>query len=377
MEAFTSWAGLDFSESNKTPSNINFEPHEGSEPANFPWSHTPSFVGNETGIVGASSHMRLQPSSVTPYESSQSHSWLPNKVMNDFAPSIQRTLPTSTHPTIMFSQNQSWLPDEAMNDFTPPIQRTLPATTLHTTDSLDVATWVRHVGDLNYKLFGHEKTMIDGLSTARECIIDQVFSLALDLVNLLDQLHAIRDIPSPSYGSPGSSESQPYASGSPLPHPPRFTATERAHEDKSGLYYIEKDQSNYLLLLSCYTRLLSIFGHFFGAFQNSINHSNNSFETLISRHLPSITVGSYRLKSNPTMQLLLMIDLAEIVIGQISQTLTSTISRFNIGEGCQSLDRNFCDSITVQALDTICIRKRDLSASMAKLKSSMGQIKLG
>jgi len=207
--------------------------------------------------------------------------------------------------------------------------------------------WVGSLASLNSRLLGHRKEVADFIISmkssttpltpwspgqvfpsqpacsaesrqiSRSWILDKSFSLALQLVRLLDH-STVADVDEDNlFGIPATCRDGCWSR-----HHTTATRPNRMHED----------YANRLLLLSCYSRLLDIFSEFFACLQSMLDYEKTcnislDVKSLLPSTLSLIENGNSCLKGVPELQARMTLDFAGNLIDVICTKFEAAIAR--------------------------------------------------
>lgn len=185
---------------------------------------------------------------------------------------------------------------------------------------VDMFTWMTKLAELNSELFKRAEQMArvnlneQSLQPDPVFAVDQIFCLSQQLLDLLNQVHP-RFTRVPSRSSTMSSVSS-WSSSSTGP------SSEKHHtHSKTSL-----DPGTILLAISCKVRLLEIYENLFYHVERWIS-DHDSPNPLLDIHFPGLNIGAFSLDSSSGLQVSVVIQLIEQLLGRLHNiTLSMDIS---------------------------------------------------
>lgn len=215
------------------------------------------------------------------------------------------------------------------------------------TQNLRLST-IRGLSDLNVEMF----TLSSTIPKPPACIsqphswkdkdfaIDKTFQLSQRLIEVLDKLY------------PSNSESN-----SCTMKPPREDELPVFAPNDSPSF----DQSSFLLVLSCYQRLIETYHDIFGNMQACLDRS-----TVTAREdyvqMPDMKVGSFSVPDSSALQITMILQLSRHLLRRMGTIIKSLKTNYN-GGGTNDLM-----SLTFQAVNT---REDELIETINKLRNSL------
>lgn len=244
---------------------------------------------------------------------------------------------------VMLSAEQKSPPDDG-------IVRTCPGTPRtksQETQNLRLST-IRELSDLNVEMF----TLSSTIPKPPNCIpqphswknkdfaIDKAFQLSQRLIEVLDKLY------------PRNSESN-----SSVMTPLQEVASPVLAPNDSPLF----DQSSFLLVLSCYQRLIETYHDIFGNMQACLDRSLvTAREDYVQ--MPDMKVGSFSVPDSSALQITMILQLSRHLLRRMGTIIKSLNTDYNDG-GTDDLM-----SLTFMAVNT---RENELIETINRLRNSL------
>ncbi|KAH7378437.1 hypothetical protein DE146DRAFT_774507 [Phaeosphaeria sp. MPI-PUGE-AT-0046c] len=239
-------------------------------------------------------------------------------------------------------------------------------------------SWVEELARLNSRLCSHEQpvcTDSPGYMTSgrsRSCslstesdkplidspiCLDDALTHTKDLIKLLDSLSSHKDPSAHNEMAQSDGEAfrnvfQDLAPGA----SPQHLDISVSNTRMSIPNVISEDPFTILLFMACYVRLIGIYKALFERIQAVINEEGPEAASplLLRSQLPRIVVGPFSLRSNPNLEVMLIIELVRFVIGRIGQAARLMTPG---ATGCPSRDLG-CKGVTpegTQSMDQIIV----------------------
>lgn len=222
-----------------------------------------------------------------------------------------------------------------------PLQEAVSATSKNVSDGFCKKSWVEELARLNSRICSHDQSAYMGSSDymiserSRSCsmstesgkspidssiCLDDALALTKDLIKLLDRLSSQDDPSTQSETSQFDDEAfrnvfQDIAFGASIYHLDVSVSNKRINIPD----VINEDPFTVLLFMSCYVRLIAIYKLLFGRIQEVVTREGPQAASSLLLHsqLPTIVVGPFSLRSNPSLEVMLIIELVHFVIGHI------------------------------------------------------------
>ncbi len=265
-------------------------------------------------------------------------------------------------------------------------------------------SWVEKLARLNSRISSHnhsvnmsssghrtpERSRSCSLSTESEkslnngpICLDEALTLTKDLIELLDRL------PSPENPSAQSEISafddgsfgkilQDIAIGTSTQHLDISISNKRL----SIPNVISEDPFTILLFMSCYVKLIDIYKLLLALIQAVImkDGPQAARPLLLRSQLPTIVMGPFSLRSNPNLEIMLIIEVVNIVIGRIGY-VARLLTPGTTGDLSQDLDSrrmtpggtNSMDHIIVSMLSTVQQSEKGLMGVIHSIRDVMTQ----
>jgi hypothetical protein len=170
--------------------------------------------------------------------------------------------------------------------------------------------------------------------------IDKTFQLSQRLIEVLDKLY------------PRVSESNSYA----LTPPQEDALPVVAPSDPPSF-----DQSSFLLVLSCYQRLIETYYNIFGNMQACLDRSMvTAREDYVQ--MPDVKVGSFSVPDSSALQITMVLQLSRHLLRRMGTIIKS------VNANCNGGGANDLMSLTFKAVNT---REEELIETINKLRNSL------
>lgn len=256
-------------------------------------------------------------------------------------------------------------------------------------------SWVEELARLNSRISSHDQSVNSETSEhttperSRSCslstesgkspmngpiCLDDALTLTKDLIELLDRLQ------SPEYPSTQSemskfddeafrNMSQDMALGTSIQHLDISVSKKRM----SIPNVISEDPFTILLFMSCYVRLIDIYKLLFARIRLVLNKEGPRAASplLLRSQLPTIVVGPFSLRSNPNLEVILIIELVDSVIAHIGHA-ARLLTPGATGDPSQELSHGAMTPGGAHSMDHIIVSM--LSAVQESEKGLIGAI---
>lgn len=176
---------------------------------------------------------------------------------------------------------------------------------------------IQSLSDLNVKLYAHAaiipkppNSLADPLSWKdKDFAIDRTFQLSQSFINILNEIWP-RYLRSPMLKPPSNMPDAVVSLNCPQARP------------TSDRQPAPLDQGSFLLILSCYLRLLDTYDKIFGNMQACLDRSSiTAEEDYVS--LPDVKVGSFALPNSSALQITLILQLARHLLNRVGEIVKS------------------------------------------------------
>ncbi|KAI4859941.1 hypothetical protein F4820DRAFT_131413 [Hypoxylon rubiginosum] len=270
--------------------------------------------------------------------------------------SVAQLQSQDTLDTWQYRFNQEWAMLSAEQQPTPDInspqkQHDVSETTACETSNLPLAT-IRDLSALSVDLFTLSSavpkppvSISQPLSWKnKDFAIDKTFQLSQTFIESIDKMYPRH----PENSSLSPTQSPAYHSSPPISGSCRPTSF---------------DQSSFLLVLSCYQRLIETYDDIFGNMQACLDRSSvTAREDYVQ--MPDVKVGSFSLPNSSALQITLILQLARHLIRRMG----IIIKTLNQGPNAATDDASDLMSLTFKALST---RESDLVERINKLRNTL------
>ncbi|EAT82882.1 hypothetical protein HBI56_068090 [Parastagonospora nodorum] len=276
-----------------------------------------------------------------------------------------------------------------------PLAEALPTVSRNISDGFCKKIWVEELARLNSRISSHDHSVNSSSSEhttperSRSCslstesgkspmngpvCLDDALALTKDLIELLDRLQSPED---PSARSDISkfgdgafrNMSQDIALGTSIQHLDISVSNKRM----SIPNVISEDPFTILLFMSCYVRLIGIYKLLFARIRSVVTNEGPQAASplLLRSQLPTIVVGPFSLRSNPNLEVMLIIELVDSVIAHIGHA-ARLLTPGTTGDPSQDLGRGTMTPKGTHSMDHIVVSM--LSAVQESEKGLMGSI---
>jgi len=199
-----------------------------------------------------------------------------------------------------------------------PVQGQLPTpqNAAEKVPGLSAISTIQSLSDLNVELYTHAvtvpnppKSLVEPLSWKdKDFAIDRTFQLSQRFIDILNthyprylQSAALSATNTPASSAPSNS----HHSGSNSDRPP-----------------LSIDQASFLLILSCYLRLIDTYDNIFGNMQACLDRASvTAREDYVS--LPNVKFGSFSLPNSSALQITLILQLARHLLNRMGEIIGS------------------------------------------------------
>lgn len=296
-------------------------------PTTATWSN-PAFVDLVSGFSSSSALSNASPTADAYLQSGDPTSTWQHRFNQEWA---------------MLSAEQQSPPDDAIVQTCPGI----PRAKSQETQNLRLST-IRELSDLNVEMFALSSTIPKPPTSIsqplswknKDFAIDKTLQLSQRLIEILDKLY------------PRNSESINYTMT-----PPQEDALPVLPPNDSPPF----DQSSFLLVLSCYQRLIETYHDIFGNMQACLDRFMlTAREDYVQ--MPDMKVGSFSVPDSSALQITVILQLSRHLLRRMGTIIKSLKANHN-GSGTNDLM-----SLTFNAVNT---REDDLIETIKKLRNSL------
>jgi len=264
------------------------------------------------------------------------------------------------------------------------------------TNSID-DTWVGKLAEINLKLYQHSTTLhlIHKSSAAfgklantslrpggedadkvmgesEGFAIDNTFRLSRQLIDIFNEIK-----PLDQRSKPSREEPLPLANGE-----LHETNGDNSHNERKAHFShltttsasarIQMDPGTSMLVLSCYLRILEIYAELFGTIHSSFPDK----DYLKGIRLPDLNLGTFSIHSNSSIQLILLLQLAQELLTRLGETVDLIDQPVETPESMiKGLDKSWhvsaIDGAGRASLQAIRIRETKILDGMKKLRQDL------
>ncbi|KAI1500570.1 hypothetical protein F5X99DRAFT_429408 [Biscogniauxia marginata] len=261
--------------------------------------------------------------------------------------------------TWQYRFNQEWARLSAEQpllpvDGIPEEQSARPTSTTHGTSSLPIAT-IRGLSDLNVELFTLSSAVPKPPTSIsqplswkdKDFAIDKTFQLSQSFIEALDKLYPRNMDPSSNnYIMPPPSQVSdplaPVSSGQP----------------------VSFDQASFLLVLSCYQRLIETYDDIFGNMQACLDRSSTTAREDYVQ-MPDVKVGSFSLPDSSALQITLILQLARHLLRRMGVIIKS------LSQDHPVAGKNGADDLMSLTFKAVSTRENDLVERINRVRNTL------
>ncbi|KAL9084252.1 MAG: hypothetical protein Q9165_008163 [Trypethelium subeluteriae] len=265
-------------------------------------------------------------------------------------------------------------------------------------------SWVEELARLNSRISSHDQSVNMRSSDyitperSRSCslstesgkspidgpiCLDEALTLTKDFIELLDRLSSPEDPSAQSEILRFDDETfrnifQDIALGTSIQH----VDTSVSNKKMSIPNVISEDPFTILLFMSCYVRLIGIYKFLFARIRAAVTTGGPQATSplLLRSQLPTIVVGPFSLRSNPNLEVMLIIELVNFVIGHIGHA-ARLLTPGTTGDPPQDIGRrrmtpggtHSMDHVIVSMLNTVQESEKGLMGAIHSIRDIMTQ----